>query len=96
MRLQQRLQKESAILLALANQAIYKENGMYLLNKICFLCGFLSIIGSICIWYLGKTGGNYFWENGDVAHAERFGIFVGLWAPTFFVLSERFEKLNKK
>jgi hypothetical protein len=69
---------------------------MHLLNKICIVCGFLSIAGSIAIWYLGKTGGNYFWENGDVAHAERFGIFVGLWAPTFFILSERFEKLTKK
>ena len=23
------------------------------------------------------------------AHGERFGIFVGLWAPTFFILSDR-------
>jgi hypothetical protein len=26
----------------------------------------------------------------SLAHAERFGIFVGLWAPTFFILSSRF------
>jgi hypothetical protein len=69
---------------------------MKILNMVCFVCGFLSIGASIAIWYLSKTGGNYFWENGDTAHAERFGIFVGLWAPTFFILSERFEKLNKK
>ena len=25
------------------------------------------------------------------AHAERFGIFFGLWAPTFFALSGRLE-----
>lgn len=69
---------------------------MYLLNKICFVCGFLSIAGSIAIWYLSKTGDNYLWANGDPAHAERFGIFVGLWAPTFFILSERLEKISRK
>ena len=25
----------------------------------------------------------------DVARGERFGIFVGLWAPTFFALANR-------
>ena len=44
--------------------------------------GFLSIIGSILIWATTKGV-----TNESVAHAERFGVFVGLWAPTFFVLS---------
>jgi hypothetical protein len=26
------------------------------------------------------------------AHGERFGIFVGLWAPTFMILSNRFDR----
>jgi hypothetical protein len=53
-----------------------------LLSKICFVLGFASIIGSIVIWY--TTGG----EQPEIqAHAERFGIFVGLWAPTFLILS---------
>jgi hypothetical protein len=56
---------------------------MKLLGDVCFVAGFLSIAASIAIWFLFK---------GDPAHAERFGIFVGLWAPTFFVLSERFRK----
>ena len=25
----------------------------------------------------------------ELAHAERWGIFVGLWAPTFLILSEK-------
>lgn len=29
------------------------------------------------------------------AHAERFGIFVGLWAPTFFALSSRLERTSE-
>lgn len=44
----------------------------------CFLLGFASILGSIAIGYL--TGGT---DPQAKGHAERFGIFVGLWAPTF-------------
>lgn len=51
------------------------------LSITCFVAGFLSIAASIAIWMLYKSG--------DIAHAERFGIFVGLWAPTFFILSDR-------
>jgi hypothetical protein len=43
------------------------------------VAGFASIVASVAIWFAFKTD--------DRAHAERFGIFVGLWAPTFFVLA---------
>jgi hypothetical protein len=49
--------------------------------------GFASIIGSIAIWYM--TGGT---NDAAQAQGERFGIFVGLWAPTFFILSNRFDR----
>lgn len=55
-----------------------------LLSTICFAGGFLSIIASIAIWF--------FLKDADAAHGERFGIFVGLWAPTFFALSDRFDR----
>lgn len=51
------------------------------LSNVCAVAGFLSIAASIAIWM--------FYKGGDAAHAERFGIFVGLWAPTFLILSER-------
>lgn len=63
------------------------------LSLVCFVLGFVSIIASIAIWYL--TGG----KTPDLqAHGERFGIFVGLWAPTFMILSNRFDRYaeNKK
>jgi hypothetical protein len=57
------------------------------LSALCFVLGFVSIVGSIAIWFL--TGG----EAAETkAHAERFGIFVGLWAPTFFALSSRLQQ----
>jgi len=53
-----------------------------ILSKVCFVSGFVSILASIGIWYISGP---------DAAHAERFGIFVGLWAPTFFILSNKLE-----
>jgi len=43
--------------------------------------GFLSIIASIVTWFTAKED--------DRPHGERFGIFVGLWVPSFFILSNR-------
>ena len=54
-------------------------------GDICFLAGFASIVGSILAWGLQKG-------TGEHAKAERLGIFIGLWAPTFFILSNRFER----
>ena len=63
------------------------------LSLVCLMLGFVSIAGSIVIWYL--TGGKSMEAQ---AHGERFGIFVGLWAPTFMILSNRFDRYaeNKK
>jgi len=62
-----------------------------LVSYSCFILGFASIAGSIAIWFL--TGGS---SPETQAHAERFGIFVGLWAPTFFILSNRFSMYADK
>jgi hypothetical protein len=68
-----------------------KPTQLKLVSNLCFILGFASIIGSILIWYM--TGGT---EPEGKAHAERFGIFVGLWAPTFFILSNRFDRYSEK
>ena len=64
-----------------------KQSQLKQLSNLCFVLGFASIIGSIAIWYM--TGGT---NDAAQAHGERFGIFVGLWAPTFFILSNRFDR----
>ena len=68
-----------------------KPSQLKQLSNLCFILGFASIIGSIAIWYM--TGGT---TPESQAHAERFGIFVGLWAPTFFILSNRFDRYASK
>lgn len=51
------------------------------LSEVMFVGGFASILGSIGMWYTKRGNGT---EQEQQAHAERWGIFVGLWAPTFF------------
>ena len=50
-------------------------------SDVLHLAALASIGGSILTWRAAKS-------KGDPAHAERFGIFIGLWAPTFFALSD--------
>ncbi|SMB94645.1 hypothetical protein [Deinococcus hopiensis] len=53
------------------------------------LGGIASIVGSIAIWASQGGQGSTAEER---AHGERFGIFVGLWAPTFFILANHFNQ----
>ncbi len=58
--------------------------------NLSYALGFLSVIGSIVIWYtLGGTGSG---EEG--AAGERFGIFIGLWAPTFMAIGNGIDNLK--
>ena len=54
------------------------------LASVCHIGGFGSIIVSILVWS--------FFKGSDPAHGERFGIFIGLWAPTFFTLSDKYAR----
>lgn len=56
---------------------LLKKTGLN--QDLMYVLGFASVAASIAIWNLKK--------GDDVAHAERFGIFVGLWAPTFFAIA---------
>ncbi len=62
-----------------------------ILSTICFQAGIFSVLLSIFIWWYlqGNT-------PDEAAHAERFGIFVGLWAPTLLILSNRFDRFADK
>lgn len=64
------------------------------LSTICFQGGILSIALSIWTWwFLGGFGAD---DAESRAHAERFGIFIGLWAPTLLILSNRFDRFADK
>ena len=67
------------------------SNQFKFLSFVCLVLGFFSIAASIAIWYI--TGGK---TSELQAHGERFGIFVGLWAPTFMILSNRFDRYADK
>lgn len=62
-----------------------------ILSNLCFQAGMLSILLSIATWWFLKSD-----EPEQAAHAERFGIFIGLWAPTLLILSNRFDRYADK
>ena len=54
------------------------------LSKFCYVASLASVFASIATWvFVGQD---------DPAHAERFGIFIGLWAPTLMGLSIHHKK----
>jgi len=59
---------------------------MKLLSNLCFVLGLASVLASIAIWYYAGGKEASFEAR---THGELFGIFVGLWAPTFLILSNR-------
>ena len=63
---------------------------MLIISYVTFVLSIISIFGSIAIWNFTK--GDNTEKN---AHAERFGIFVGLWAPTFLGVSLFFMLLSQ-
>ena len=61
------------------------KDNLRLLSDICLYAGFLSIAASIITWFTASR------ENR--AYGERFGIFIGLWVPSFFILSNRLSRI---
>jgi hypothetical protein len=53
------------------------------LSVACVALGGASIVASIATWASARGE-----TEAETAHAERFGIFVGLWAPTFLILGD--------
>ena len=56
-----------------------------LLSDVSLVAGLVSIAASIATW-----GSN---KDQDRAHAERFGIFIGLWVPSLLILSNKLARL---
>tara|TARA_Y100001937_G_scaffold121259_1_gene179765 strand:+ start:67 stop:249 length:183 start_codon:yes stop_codon:yes gene_type:complete len=52
-------------------------------SVVFFVASLVSVAASIYVWVSA---------GGDPAHAERFGIFVGLWAPTLMGLANYYRE----
>ena len=62
----------------------YNRENLRLLSDVCLYLGFLSIIASVATWFTASRDNR--------AYGERFGIFIGLWVPSFFILSNRLSR----
>ncbi|MEU9516138.1 hypothetical protein [Micromonospora sp. NPDC048169] len=55
-----------------------------------YLAGFVSTGLSVTSWFLSKH-----MERAGVARADRWGIFIGEWAPTFFAIGNGLRTYEK-
>jgi hypothetical protein len=69
------------------NTKLTAENLKHL-SDFSLVAGLLSIAASIATWVSSK--------DEDRAHAERFGIFIGLWVPSLLILSNRLARLAEE
>jgi hypothetical protein len=56
-----------------------------------YIAAFASIGLSVAAWFMSKNK-----EKADLDRADRWGIFVGTWAPTFFGLGNALQHYEQK
>ena len=64
--------------------------GLNITSDIAYAAGLLSIVASIGAWATSRSK-----EEAPAAKAERWGIFVGLWAPTFMEIGNALKAEEK-
>ena len=69
----------------MTQEKIYK-----FLRETCFFFGFFAIAGSLFFWF------NPVELDLTKIHQDNVAIFMGLWSPTFFILSLIFDKMVDK
>lgn len=57
-------------------------------SDMAYFAAAASVLLSIVMWFVRKPD--------DQGNAERFGIFVGLWAPTLMILGRSLEEQERK
>ena len=67
----------------LLTSQLEKKMNKQQLSEFCFMASLVSVLVSIATWV--------FVSPEDPAHGERFGIFIGLWAPTLMGLANYFK-----
>jgi hypothetical protein len=69
---------------------IAKAHELGIRSNHAYAAGFFSIALSLAAWIASRGA------KQDRAQADRWGIFVGHWAPTFFVIGLALKKEEKK
>lgn len=64
-------------------------HGVGLTSDVAYIAGLGSVVASIAAWAASS-------QAADKAHAERWGIFVGLWAPTFMEIGNALKAAERR
>ena len=55
-------------------------------SDVFYVASFASIAASVLAWRIRSEK--------DQSHAERLGIFIGIWAPTFMLMGQGIQQLE--
>jgi len=58
-------------------------------SSVLFVLGILSIFGSLFTWINSRASSH---SHEEQTHAQELGNFIGLWPPTFFILSSLIDR----
>lgn len=59
---------------------IEKAHNLGMRSNHAYIAGFASVGVSLAVWFLSRG------RKDDKAQSDRWGIFIGHWAPTFFAI----------
>jgi hypothetical protein len=65
---------------------IERAHALGIRSNHAYLAGFASILISITAWLISRG------KKDDRAQSDRWGIFIGHWAPTFFAIGLALKK----
>ena len=70
---------------------VQQMNKLGVRSNHAYMAAFASIGLSVAMWFTSKTK-----EQAGLDRADRWGIFVGTWAPTFFGLGNALQAYGRK
>ena len=69
------------------------KHNVRLFSSILMGLGFLSIVGALATWISTRAGGG---SHEEQSEGQRMANFIGLWPPTFFILSNVLDRMAER
>jgi hypothetical protein len=69
------------------------KSNVRLISSVFMGLGFLSIVGALAVWISTRANGG---SHEEQSEGQRMANFIGLWPPTFFILSNVLDRMAEK
>jgi hypothetical protein len=69
------------------------QKNVRLFSNVLMGLGFLSIVGALAAWISTRASGG---SHEEQSEGQRMANFIGLWPPTFFILSSVLDRMAER